>query len=615
MSIELADIERALASHEPFIWLPEDAVVKIARAIEVQYLQAGTLVLESAQAIEHLYFIRSGEVEVFHRDGALYNRLSAGHVFGQIGLMMQGKVRFPVKTLSDCLFYLIPAQVFFDCCDQYLAFGDFFEANESSVLEQATQVAKDDMTTVSVMEVVNASPLTVGRETSIAECASQMTESYASAALVLDHDRDLVGIVTDGDLRARVLAEKLSYDLPIERIMTPEPEVMDDHSYLHEVMLTMLRHNIHHVPIVNDRGLLGLVSLPDVVSHESNNSLLMVRSVLSADSIDTLVAISEQLPQVYSRLVNEQATAHMIGSAMSVIGSSFMQQLVILAEEKLGPPPVPFCLLALGSLARDEQLLVTDQDNALILDDSYDADLHGEYFSQLGNYICDGLAACGYPYCEGGIMASNPKWRMTVSEWKAQFTQWIEQPDAQALLNVSIFFDLVAVAGKKLWVKELQQIVSSKASSNKAFLAALARNGLKRTPPLGFFKNFVLEEDGRHAKTFNIKRRGTAPLSDVIRVHALASGSTSQNSFERLEDVAGKRLLPDGKAEELSNALELLYSVRARQQMLSIRDGVEPNNQIPPDTLSLSMQKALKEAFNVVTQAQKFLRFRYTAGQ
>lgn len=281
MSIELADIERALASHEPFIWLPEDAVVKIARAIEVQYLQAGTLVLESAQAIEHLYFIRSGEVEVFHRDGALYNRLSAGHVFGQIGLMMQGKVRFPVKTLSDCLFYLIPAQVFFDCCDQYLAFGDFFEANESSVLEQATQVAKDDMTTVSVMEVVNASPLTVGRETSIAECASQMTESYASAALVLDHDRDLVGIVTDGDLRARVLAEKLSYDLPIERIMTPEPEVMDDHSYLHEVMLTMLRHNIHHVPIVNDRGLLGLVSLPDVVSHESNNSLLMVRSVLT----------------------------------------------------------------------------------------------------------------------------------------------------------------------------------------------------------------------------------------------------------------------------------------------------------------------------------------------
>ena len=210
-------------------------------------------------------------------------------------------------------------------------------------------------------------------------------------------------------------------------------------------------------------------------------------------------------------------------------------------------------------------------------------------------------------------MASNPKWRMRLSEWREQFTEWIENPEPQALLNASIFFDLVSVHGKHGWAKELQKFIAEKARGSKPFLASLARNALKRTPPLGFFKNFVLEEDGQHRRSLNIKRRGTAPLTDIIRVHALATGSISQNSFERVEDISKTQLLPDGKHEELSNALELLYSMRARQQMLAIAENRKPDNQINPDDLSLGEQRSLKEAFSVVSQAQRFLKFRYTA--
>ena len=167
--------------------------------------------------------------------------------------------------------------------------------------------------------------------------------------------------------------------------------------------------------------------------------------------------------------------------------------------------------------------------------------------------------------------------------------------------------------GTKIWAKELQKFVSTKARNSKPFLASLARNALKRTPPLGVFKNFVLEEDGRQGKSLNIKRRGTAPLTDIIRVHALATGSMSQNSFERLEDISKTKLLPQEKYDELTNALELLYSLRAHQQMLAIRDKREPNNNIAPDTLSFTRQRSLKEAFNVVAQAQRFLKYRYTA--
>ncbi len=352
MSIELPDIERALAEHEPFSWLPADALSDMARSIEVSYKQAGEDVLVLDEPIHHLHFIRSGEVELFRRDGNLYNRLPAGHVFGQMGLLMKGKVRFPATTRKDSLFYLIPSELFIDYCEKYSEFGDFFEVNEHSILEQATQVGTDDMTTVPVTEVIKAEPLLITPDTTVAECAMRISDNYIAAALVQDDQGNLLGIVTDSDLRARVIAKSLPYDTPVGEIMSTEPLVMDDHAYLHEVMLVMLRNNTHHVPIVDDNRVLGIVSLLDVVAHESQNSLLLVRSILSSESIDALAQLSEQLPAVYERLVNEHATSHMIGSAMSVIGASFMQQMAKLAEEELGPPPVPYCLIDLAPIKR-----------------------------------------------------------------------------------------------------------------------------------------------------------------------------------------------------------------------------------------------------------------------
>ena len=177
MSIELPDIERALAEHEPFSWLPADALSDMARSIEVSYKQAGEDVLVLDEPIHHLHFIRSGEVELFRRDGSLYNRLPAGHVFGQMGLLMKGKVRFPATTRKDSLFYLIPSELFIDYCEKYSEFGDFFEVNEHSILEQATQVGTDAMTTVPVTEVIKAEPLLITPDTTVAECAMRISDN------------------------------------------------------------------------------------------------------------------------------------------------------------------------------------------------------------------------------------------------------------------------------------------------------------------------------------------------------------------------------------------------------------------------------------------------------
>ncbi|MEJ2044208.1 MAG: DUF294 nucleotidyltransferase-like domain-containing protein [Reinekea sp.] len=626
MSVEIQDVFTFVSSHEPFDDLPEDEIRELCCHIEVSYHRAQDQVLHYGEAIDALFLIRSGSVEVFRRTGELFSRLEPGQVFGQMGVLMNGHVRYPVRALEDTLIYRIPSAKFLELCEHYGDFGDYFEVNEHSMLRQVilNQADENDMTTVRVRDIAQHEPIYIPADETVHTAAILMTEQNVTSVVIRDEvevDSDSedqqtlqpVGILTDRDLRRRVLAKALPYDTPLRDVMSTDLISIEDDAYVYEAMLLMLRHNIHHLPLVRRHRVMGIVSLSDLVRHESQNSLLLVRGILAQDSVDGLIELVPQVGAVMVRMQKEGANSHMIGTAMSVIGRSFKQRLLHLAEEKLGPPPVPYCFLALGSMAREEQLLVTDQDNALILSSDYDEEKHGEYFKQLSDFVCDGLNECGYRHCDGGIMASNPKWRMTLQGWKQQFSDWIEKPDPEALLNASIFFDLSAVAGKTAWAEQLTRFIVNKAKRNRLFLTALARNALNRTPPLGFFKSFVLEKDGRQRYTLNLKRRGTAPMVDVIRVHALAEGVLSQNSFDRLDDMAGSSLLPDGKKDELSDALEYLCMVRIRQQVAAVEAGEEADNTIEPDKLSSKERRGLKEAFQVLSSAQRFLKFRYNA--
>jgi CBS domain-containing protein len=210
-------------------------------------------------------------------------------------------------------------------------------------------------------------------------------------------------------------------------------------------------------------------------------------------------------------------------------------------------------------------------------------------------------------------MATNPEWRMTRKEWEACFADWIDDPNPKALLNASIFFDLDGVYGKLKWAEQLNSFIVRRARRNNRFLACLARNALNRKPPLGFFKDFVMEKDGRHNNSINLKRRGTAPLVDLIRVHALAVGSRSTNSFERLDDIHEAGILPKGRARDLKDALEFISMVRISHQALDVEQGIEPDNNVEPENLSDFERRNLKDAFQILSNGQNFLKFRYQA--
>ncbi|MCB2030383.1 MAG: cyclic nucleotide-binding protein, partial [Rhodoferax sp.] len=226
-----------------------------------------------------------------------------------------------------------------------------------------------------------------------------------------------------------------------------------------------------------------------------------------------------------------------------------------------------------------------------------------------------GLARSGYSYCSGDVMATNTRWRQSLRVWQDTFRQWIEQPTPETLLAASIFFDLDGVWGQTAFSERLRTLIADKARANTRFLACMARNALLRTPPLGFFKDFVLEPDGRHANAINLKRRGTAPMVDLIRVHALAIGSRARNSFERLRDVIAADVLPQGRGQDLHDALEFISMVRIRNQAHDMAAGLEPDNSIEPEKLSEFERKSLRDAFQILSHAQTYLKFCYQPGR
>lgn len=621
MHAEHIEIVEFLARHQPFSLLPEEQLEQIATQMDIAYFKAGSEIKGFGDEIHDWYIIRSGAVEVYRRNGDLYNRLSEGGFFGEFGLLRHGRVRFPIRALEDTLVYLIPEALFNDLFDNNEAFADIVEVEDRTRLRQAVARRREDaneLMTARIETLIKREAVTLNGQASARDAAIRMSEEGVSSVLVLDDqasEHPVVGIITDRDLRNRLITPGLSFDTPVTDIMTPELISVEHGQFVFEAMLLMLRHNVHHLPVLKRQQPLGVIALSDIIRYESQNSLFVVSSIFRAQSVDELVDLRSDVSACFVRMVNEDANSQMIGTAMSVIGRSFKQRLLELAEEALGSPPVPYCFLALGSMAREEQLIVTDQDNAMILDNRYDPKQHGDYFKALAQFVCDGLDACGYTYCSGDIMATNEKWRQPLKVWEQYFTDWIEKPTAEFLLNSSIFFDIEGVWGEVRWANLLNDLILRKARKNPRFLACMARNALQRTPPLGFFKDFVMETDGRHSNTINMKRRGTAPLADLVRVHALAVGSRERNTFDRLKDIIETDLLPRGRGPDLRDALELIAMVRIRHQALDVEAGNEPDNNIEPENLSDFERKNLKDAFQILSNAQKFLKYRYQPGR
>ena len=550
MVSEAGDVQTFLAQHPPFNHLSEKQLEFASNNIFVAFSKSGSE-LQSKQSAGDAYevgmlIVRSGSLEVRTDKDVLIDRLSEGDYLIPSALTRDSENNPHISVLEDCLYYELTDYAFQTLSagsSEIAALGEDDKTRlthvhsivtDNDLHQHADQLSKDAYLTQKVKENMSTGVVSASPHTSIREAAQLMKKKHVSSLLIKDGNK-LVGIITDRDLRTRVLAEGLSDQEKVEQVMTRSPMCVDVSSRLHDAQLKMMSEGVHHLPVMQDDDPVGIITPSDIMRANNIEPLSLVRAINRALTIEELALASEGIPALVVRLIERDVRAVEVGKIITTLADSTTRRLLVLSEQKFGKPPCEYAWLAFGSQARQEQVLGSDQDNGLLLPDDVSEQGDAAYFEDFASFVNDGLDACGMPYCPGEIMAKNEKWRMTLKGWKACFAHWIEEPSPKAVMHSSIFFDMRHIAGKAELTKALRKNVLKRAKSNTIFLAMMCENALLHSPPLGFFKTFVLESDGDHNNTLELKKRGTIPIVDIARNYSLSAGLKPLNTIERLQ--------------------------------------------------------------------------------
>jgi CBS domain-containing protein len=411
-----------------------------------------------------------------------------------------------------------------------------------------------------------------------------------------------------------VLAADLSSQHSVGEIMTPAPATITAGATLFDATLEMTRRGVHHLPVLDDgERLLGMVTTSDLITARQEDPVYLVQRISRAGDVREIAALASESAQLLRHALTGGMQPQPVSQLLTAVSDAVLRRLVALAEEELGPAPAPWAWLAFGSQARAEQLLGADQDNGIVIDDgASDGDL--AWYLSLAGSVCDGLAACGYAYCPGGIMATSDDCRLRLGQWRQRVRRWAQTPTPEALMRVGIFFDLRAVHGEATLARDLQQEMLAQGARNTIFLAALAASVLGSRPPLGVFRRFVVERDGEHRDRLDIKKRGVLPITEIARLHALAHGIPAVNTDDRLRELARAGHLSVASARNLADALHCVQRVRMQHQAEQLSAGAAPDNFVDPKALPRLVREALRDAFTVIDEAQAGLRQSYRAG-
>ncbi|WP_067221349.1 DUF294 nucleotidyltransferase-like domain-containing protein [Marinomonas gallaica] len=617
-AIDIPEVLKFIDSTPPFSGLTSVQQKQLLGGVELTYVRQGEkLNLEGTRATLHL--IRRGACEIRSAKGGLVDKLADGDCFGVSSVLEQNPDGLQVVVLEDSLIYRFQKEGFQTLLQENEEFALFFAHTRSSRLRKLSRAHATDLATpvlqlsTSISQIMARNLITASVTDTVQQAASVMTDARVSSILVLEKDR-LVGIVTDRDLRSRVLAVGASANLPLCDVMTHAPASIDPRSLVMHAQTLMSEKNIHHLPVVeSDHTPVGMITAADLLRHQELSPLLLINQINRQTDITSLREVCQQLTNLIVNLILTDMKTTDIGSVIAAISDSLTRRIIELGIERYGTAPFAFQFLVFGSQARKDQSLGSDQDNGMMLSQEPTPE-QAEYFAKLAQFICDGLAQCGIRSCPGDIMASNKKWRLTQEGWKKAFANWVEASSPSSLLNASIFFDIRCVYGDENGVTELIQDMQSRVAKTSLFLATLTRTATASKPPIGFFRNFLLESSGEHKHQLDLKHQGLALINDLARIYGLGCKRYHVATKDRLEQAAREKLMGLDIARNLMDAWDGLNELRLQAQRQHWQTTGEPSAYLDPTELSSLERKHLKSTFAIIADGQSAALQRFARG-
>jgi CBS domain-containing protein len=602
------DIAGFLGSHPPFDTVEPAELARVAAVTLTEVNPTGTTIFsQGAEPVECLWMVRAGSVEVRH-DGRILDRLGPGELFGHASMISGLPTGFEARAGEDTVCYCIPAEV----VRPLLARPDVLRFVARSIVTRAgvavsAEAAGSDPLEQRANTLIRTRPLLCGGSEPIREAAKRMTAEGASAVLVPTGtgSQARLGIVTDRDLRSRVIAAGLSPDAPVSAIMTDPAYTVSADRLGSDVLLDMLERGVHHIPVLSPAGqVLGVIDDGDLVAAEARRPFLLRRAIDLAANPAELAATAAGLNPVLISLHDARVTAEHVTAVRSVVLDALTRRLVELAVQEAGHPPAPFTWFALGSLARREAMPSSDVDSALAWRGSAaDPEVRG-YLAQIARTVEDGLRACGIQPDANGASASSPLFARSLASWRAVARSLDQDPTQEkALILVSVIIDNRPVFG----AGDTDGLWEVSARPGPELLRLLARFALSFRPPTGFLRDFVVEHSGERRGQLDIKHGGLVPIVDLARWAGMAAGVASVSTVERLRAAEAAGTLESAQARTLTEAFGFILSLRLDHQVEQLRRGEEPDDFIDPKTLNPLARSYLREAFRAVASVQSGL--------
>lgn len=610
----------------PFQFLDEPVLMTVVKNLSMEFYPKGTVILKQDSAASDTFkIIKKGgvRVSVKSKDGedVVIDYRGEGDTFGLISLMGKDRQKTTIVAVDDTICYLLNKETVYRLIEEhpsvteYLLQSHFTKYIDKTYREMHSKSlfygSSDHLLfTTLIGDIATKEVVTVSEDASIQEAAREMVRHRISSLIVVDRNGLPTGMLTDRDLREKVVAKGRDVSDVVKDIMSLSLIRVDARDYCFEAVLKMIKHNIHHIVVIKDGRLQGVLTNHDLMMLQGTSPLSFAKDLESQQSMEGLVPVSAKINRVVGLLLKEGARAGNITKVLTELNDRLVKKVLEIAEKKFGRPPVPYCWIAFGSEGRKEQTFKTDQDNAIIYGDPETPEQEEaarRYFGEFAAFVQKNLLLCGFPPCPADYIASNVKWRQPLRAWKKYLSTWVSEPTPDAILHALIFFDFRPVYGDITLGEQLREHLTGILKDQKVFLGHLANITVQNRPPIGFFKTFVVEKSGEHKNELNLKVKGIAPLVDMMRLFALERGVRETSTLERIEALRSKHTIVAEYADELKQAFEFIMLLRIHNQFGQIEANRLPDNFINPSKLSNLEKRTIREAFGLISRLQDII--------